>query len=103
MPLAGRLALGHDVAPDAQLLFERGGQTIDQGERRSRPGRARVATRTARRTSGRAKNRSPRTWNGIPAAPSAPSIGGQLGVGPDEDRHRAMGGAGLGERPDRRP
>ena len=35
-----------------------------------------AATRIARRTSGRAKNRSPRTWNGIPAAPSAASIAG---------------------------
>ena len=41
-----------------------------------RRGRARAATRIARRTSGRAKNRSPRTWNGIPAAPSAASMAG---------------------------
>ena len=71
VPLAGGLAVGNRVAPDAELALEGGGQPARSASspvtRASAP-----ATRIARRTSGRAKNRSPRTWNGMPAAPRAP-------------------------------
>ena len=100
VPLARRLAVGDAVAPDAELALERRRQPLDErASLATRPSAS--ATRTARRTSGRAKNRSPRTWNGMPGRAHRALDGGQLGVRPDEDGDRAVRGPGRGQRPDR--
>ena len=78
--LARRLAVRDRVAPDTQLALERGRQPRARAVRCRRLRPSAVATRTARRTSGRAKKRSPRTWNGMPAAPSASSIAGSCAL-----------------------
>ena len=97
---ARRLAVGDAVAADAELARERGLETLGEG---------RVALGSAERLgdTDRAADLRPREEafasdvERDPGRAHRALDGGQLGVRPDEDRDRAVRGAGRRERPDR--